>query len=366
MIMIETLSKYNVKFTDEYFKKEITIPVIYSDEYLKSKTLDLNLARLCCTFCCCSYDEECMKKAFLDAEFTDIELLYFKPQENTASIAIAKRDNNVFIVIRGTLGEEWYNNFRTGLEDTHQGYYDTIGFLKPLIKKYINTTNNIIFTGHSRGGALANLLASELIKDGRENVFAYTFACPNVTSKDDTYSHRFSDIYNFVYEDDFITHCPLREWGYNRYGNTIKFKLRDINYKKLKKSFNELSESNFVSFKDCNESVDNFIDTTLHLASNPYEYYHKGYLVDEEYITLYKYFQIICDIFNDKESFSAGITLLATKLSEFAPLTEFLSSGIDVPMLLSQGNANNSCAMFAHSPLTYLSLLNTQKIKLTS
>ena len=82
--MIETLSKYNVKFTDEYFKKEITIPVIYSDEYLKSKTLDLNLARLCCTFCCCSYDEECMKKAFLDTEFTDIELLYFKPQENTA------------------------------------------------------------------------------------------------------------------------------------------------------------------------------------------------------------------------------------------------------------------------------------------
>lgn len=88
--MIETLSKYNVKFTDEYFKKEITIPVIYSDEYLKSKALDLNLARLCCTFCCCSYDEECMKKAFLDTEFTDIELLYFKPQENTASIAIAK------------------------------------------------------------------------------------------------------------------------------------------------------------------------------------------------------------------------------------------------------------------------------------
>ena len=113
--MIETLSKYNVKFTDEYFNKEITIPVIYSDEYLKSKTLDLNLARLCCTFCCCSYDEEFMKKAFLDTEFTDIELLYFKPQENTASIAIAKRDNNVFIVIRGTLGEEWYNNFRTGL-----------------------------------------------------------------------------------------------------------------------------------------------------------------------------------------------------------------------------------------------------------
>lgn len=364
--MIDTLTKENIKFVDEYFEKEIEIPVVYNDDYLQSNTLDLNLARLCCTFCCCSYDEKYIEQALLTTGFTDIELLYFKPQENTASLSIGKKNNNIFIIIRGSSGEEWYNNFRTGLEDTHQGYYDTVSFLKPLIKKYINTPYNIILTGHSRGGALANLLASELIKDGRKNIFAYTFACPNVTAKDDVYSKRFSTIYNFVYEDDFITHCPLREWGYNRYGNTVKFKTREINYKKLKKSFKDLSGKDFVTYKECNQSIDNFIDTTLHLANNPYEYYNKGYFVDEEYLTLYQYFQVICDIFNHKESFNAGITLLATKLSEFAPLTEFLASGIDVPKLLSQGNAKDSCAMFAHSPLTYLSLLNTQKIKVAS
>ena len=166
-----------------------------------------------------------------------------------------------------------------------------------------------------------------------------------------------------MYEDDFITHCPLREWGYSRYGNTIRFKTSEINYKKLKKAFKELTDTDFVTFKDCGEEVDTFIDTSLRLASNPYEYYNKGYLVDESYLTLYDYFQTICDIFTDKNSFDAGITLLATKLSAFAPISNFLVSGIDIPSLISQGNAESSCAMFAHSCLSYLCLLNTQKIK---
>lgn len=361
--MIENLTKHNISFTTEYCKNNMTVPVVYSDDYLRNEMLDLNLARLCCTLCCCSYDENILKKALTDAEFTHIKAIYTTPKENTASLCIARKGKNVFIIIRGTEGEEWYNNFRTGMEDTHQGYYDTVKFLKPLLNDYIQSDYRLLFTGHSRGGALSNLLASDLIKSGRENVFAYTFASPNVTTKDEVYSHRFCNIYNFVYEDDFITHCPLREWGYNRYGNTIRFKTQEINYKKLKKSFKELTGIDFVTFRDCGEMVDTFIDTALRLASNPYEYYNKGYLVDESYLTLYDYFQTICDVFTDNNSFDAGITLLATKLSSFAPISNFLVSGIDIPSLLSQGNAENSCAMFAHSCLTYLCLLNTQKIK---
>lgn len=361
--MIECLTKHNIKLNAEFGKENMTVPVVYSDDYMGNDMLDLNLAKLCCTLCCCSYDENILKKAFKDAEFTDIKAIYTTPTENTASLCTARKGNNVFIVIRGTEGEEWYNNFRTGIEDTHQGYYDTVNYLMPLLKEQINSGYRLLFTGHSRGGALSNLLASRLIKSGRENVFAYTFACPNITTKDEVYSHRFRSIYNFVYEDDFITHCPLREWGYNRYGNTIRFKTSEINYKKLKKAFKELTDTDFVTFKDCGEEVDTFIDTALRLASNPYEYYNKGYPVDESYLTLYDYFQTICDVFTDKNSFDAGITLLATKLSPFAPISNFLVSGIDLPSMLSQGNAENSCAMFAHSCLSYLCLLNTQKIK---
>ncbi len=361
--MIETLSKYNVSFSTDYCKRNITVPVIYSDDYLKNELLDLNLARLCCTLCCCSYNKEIIIKAFESAEFTDIKCFYSEPKEDTASVCIAKKDNNVFIVVRGTEGEEWYNNFRTGNGDTHQGYYDTVNNLLPLIREYIESDCTLLFTGHSRGGAICNLLSAQLIMKGRKNVFAYTFACPNVTAKDNVYSKKFRNIHNFVYEDDFITHCPLNEWGYNRYGNTITFKTREVNYRKLKKSFNELTGLNFITFKDCNEDVCNFTDTALRLASNSYEYYNKGYLVDEEYMSLYDYFQTICDLFNDKDSFSAGITLLATKLSVFAPISSFLISGIEITDFISSGSAQNSCAMFAHSCLTYLCLLNTQKIK---
>lgn len=361
--MVETLTKYSISFDTDYCSKEINIPVIYDPEYLQTNVLDLNLAKLCCILCCCSYKEKNIRNAFKTMEFDKIKSFYFPPKENTASLCVAEKGNNIFVVIRGTQGEEWYNNFRTGIEDIHQGYYDTVDFIMPLIKEYANSPKNIVFTGHSRGGALSNLIASQLISNGRQNVYAYTFACPNNTARDDVYSKKFKNIHNFVYEEDIITQCPLKEWGYNRYGSTINFKIEEINYNKLKKEFNRLTGMNFVSFRDCNESVESFTETALRLASNPYEYYNKGYLVDEDYLTLYDYFQIICDIFNDKDRFNAGITLLATKLSDFAPISNFLASGIEITDITSQKNTNTSCSMIAHSCLTYLCLLNTQKIK---
>lgn len=361
--MIEILTKHNISFNTDFSNRQITVPVIYSRDYLSNELLDLNLARLCCTLCCAGYDEKEMIRAFQDGEFTEIKTFYTKNEENSASFAVAKRDNIYYVVIRGTRGEEWYNNFRTGVGDTHQGYYDTVCEILPVISKYAKGKNGLVLTGHSRGGALCNLLAAELIKDGRENIFAYTFACPNVTTKEEAYSKKFRNIHNFVYEEDFITHCPLEEWGYSRYGNTVVFRSREINYRKLKKTFNELTGMNFISFKDCNKNIDDFKDTALRLAASPYEYYNKGYLVDEEYISLYDYFLIICDLFNDKNTFEAGITLLATKLSEFAPISNFLVSGTEMTDFISQGGHQNSCGMFAHSCLTYLCLLDTQKIK---
>ncbi len=361
--MIENLTRHNIKFKADYTNRAIKIPVIYSDDYLRNEMLDLNLARLCCTLCCAGYNEEDIVGAFKDIEFNSIRTYYTEPKENTASFAVAKRDKNIFVVIKGTHGEEWYNNFRTGLEDTHQGYYETVEYLKPMLREYIESDCNILFTGHSRGGALCNLLSAELIKSGRKNVFAYTFGCPNVTTKDDVFSKKFRNIHNFVYEDDFITHCPLAEWGYSRYGSTVKFKNQEVRKDKLKKAFKELTNLDYQTFADCGEDVSNFTDTALRLASNPYEYYNKGYLVDEDYMTLYDYFQTICDLFVDNDAFSAGITLLATKLSVFAPISNFLVSGIDITQFISQESGNGSCAMFAHCCENYLCLLNTQKIK---
>lgn len=362
--MTEVLSRYTAELRDNSCAKKISVPVIYSDDYLSNEMLDLNLARLCCTLCCASYDEESIKSMFRKCDFTEVRSYYYQtPEENSASICVARRGNNQFIVIKGTEGDEWYNNFRTGVADIHQGYLETIETIMPVLNEYINSEYNLLITGHSRGGAIANLLSSQLIKKGRKGVFCYTFASPNVTTRDDVYSKKYRNIHNFIYEDDFVTHCPLYEWGYNRYGNTIMFRNGEVNYRRLKKLYNEMTGLNFLSYKDCNRDVESFTDTVLRLAQNIDEYYNKGYLVDEDYMTLYDYFQTICDLLTNKDSFESGITLLATKLSEFAPITDLLSSGIEVTDLINQHSANNSCAMFAHSPLTYLCMLNTQKIK---
>lgn len=363
MIMIQSLTKHNITINTDYDRGKVTVPVVYSGDYLRNEMLDLNLARLCCTLCCASYNEETIKDALKSAEFSSIRTYYTEPTENSASFAVGKRDKNIFVIFRGTEGAEWYNNFRTGLEDTHRGYYETAEAIMPLLREYIESDCYLLFTGHSRGGALSNLISSQLIRRGRENVFAYTFGCPNITTREDVYSKRFRNIHNFVYEDDFITHCPLPEWGYSRYGSTVKFRNSEIKIDKLKQAYKELTGIDYLTFKDCKEDVENFTDTALRLASNPYEYYNKGYLVDEDYMTLYDYFQTICDLMSDKKSFNAGITLLATKLSAFAPISNFLVSGIDIPKFISQGSGENSCAMFAHSCLNYLCLLNTQKIK---
>jgi predicted lipase len=78
---------------------------------------------------------------------------------------------------------------------------------------------NVVYwvVGHSRGGAVANICASELIKRG-EKTFAYTFACPGTTTAADAGSY--AGIFNIVNEDDLVPRLPFAEWGYTRYGRT--------------------------------------------------------------------------------------------------------------------------------------------------
>ena len=88
----------------------------------------------------------------------------------------------------------------------------------------------ILITGHSRGGAIANLLAADL-DDPDEGeptlapstgIFAYTFAAPCVTRADNRHDAAFGNIFNVANEADIVTQLPLASWGYDRYGTTIE------------------------------------------------------------------------------------------------------------------------------------------------
>ncbi len=72
-------------------------------------------------------------------------------------------------------------------------------------------------TGQSRGGAIANVLASKLPEkaDGAK-IFAYTFEAPATVDAGSEGSIKY--IHNYICSDDIVTHIPL--WGMTRYGVT--------------------------------------------------------------------------------------------------------------------------------------------------
>ena len=86
------------------------------------------------------------------------------------------------VTIRGTNGiiEEWGSNIDIGNPDSwnseyHKGFYTTEQRIMEYVKDYLSANkkgmdSNVVFwvSGHSRGAALANLLAADLIEKLRQ------------------------------------------------------------------------------------------------------------------------------------------------------------------------------------------------------
>ncbi|MEA5020165.1 MAG: lipase family protein [Gordonibacter sp.] len=144
----------------------------------------------------------------------------------------------VFVGIRGSYGVEWLSNFNlsdaSGAAD-HQGFRAAEDEVQRSLTKYIGSIDadpdhtRILITGHSRGGAIANLLAARLDNlSGTSDqlapasgIYAYTFAAPGATREADQHSATYENIFNIVNESDIVPQLPLSIWGYGRYGTTV-------------------------------------------------------------------------------------------------------------------------------------------------
>lgn len=125
------------------------------------------------------------------------------------------------VVIRGT-GEytEWAGNLNVGAGKEHEGFADARDELLENLEKYLPEAGvkdpvKFFVTGHSRGGAAANLTAAGLT-DGKKDVYAYTFAAPAVSTEAKT--EGYENIFNIVQADDLVPQVPLAQWGYRRWG----------------------------------------------------------------------------------------------------------------------------------------------------
>lgn len=182
------------------------------------------------------------------------------------------------VIIRGTNGtiEEWSSNFDMGdpsnwKSDYHKGFLLTEqrikSFVEKYTQKYISDSSNLIYwvTGHSRGAALANILAAHLVDSGK-TVYAYTFATPSTTISLTKNASKYNCIFNYANTSDFVTYVPLEQWGFGRFGITKSLSIEDSglnniwkqqtgnsnNYNALNKSVIKLATDRIT--KSCSKS----------------------------------------------------------------------------------------------------------------
>lgn len=187
----------------------------------------------------------------------------------------------IYVIVKGTTGSEWYGNFNVASKES-DGVYNSENagkhysfessaeaLVRDLDERYKDESNKIkyVVTGHSRGAAVANIVAKELTNrksldntenyDSRiESVYGYTFATPTTISKNEQGNYK--NIFNFCFDDDFVTYMPLSDanWQYGRYGTTYCVTAANLNKKYAlfrtvaNNYFGNISGDKWVSYKE--------------------------------------------------------------------------------------------------------------------
>ncbi len=171
--------------------------------------------------------------AFFDkASFTDIDAKnYQQSNKDNCAYMLAHKNIQDFEVVavafRGfDYQVEWANNLEIGNSGDHEGFAKCLGSVYTELQSYIsahcsNKPLKLWINGYSRGGALSNLLASNIIKDkkidvSQSNMFVYTFEAPRGVYKDN--ASKYENVHNIVNSCDLITNIAPEKYDLFRCG----------------------------------------------------------------------------------------------------------------------------------------------------
>jgi len=146
-----------------------------------------------------------------------------------------KKENLVICNARSvSYGAEWASNFTMSNEENKTGFFAAGEIFYDAIKKYIEEydlgkNTKFWFPGYSRGGAAANVAAALLNRDiakgkyqfTNEDVYAYIYATPQVTTDSDYNSEIHNNIFNIVNEADIVPRTAPNMWGFKRFGKVL-------------------------------------------------------------------------------------------------------------------------------------------------
>lgn len=144
------------------------------------------------------------------------------------------------VSIRGSYGSEWVSDLNMGSADAYDAdFIDHEGFMRAASEVIEDVEGRLVddgcedavllFTGHSRGGATANLAAATADDrvlslrplTERDSIFCYAFATPEVTTFGDAGNALYDNIFNILNPSDLVPRLPLEAWGFSRYGHDL-------------------------------------------------------------------------------------------------------------------------------------------------
>lgn len=186
-----------------------------------------------------------VKSYDLKKSYSDYDLIKFFIGHRTVTYNGVTKDV-IAVSIKGTGGgiEQWASNFDIGTTAKYSSYSDWTDssnhkgfdvaatrmkrYIETYVSSYCSGSNAKAYwvVGHSRGAAVANILAAKLT-DAGNTTYAYTFATPNTTTKSATATAKYTSIFNLVNKDDFVPFLPCSVWEFKRYGRTSTESISD-------------------------------------------------------------------------------------------------------------------------------------------
>lgn len=178
----------------------------------------------------------------LDAVTARSDVVAYSLATKTLHAADGREKTLLLVSVRGSYGSEWISNVNLGdpsaFEDEtidHRGFaraaQSVVDDLEARIDDLALADKDValLFCGHSRGGAIANLAAASADDRAQglhalapaDAIYAYTFATPRVTTYGGTGDPTYDNIFNVLNPSDLVPRFPLAAWGYSRYGTDV-------------------------------------------------------------------------------------------------------------------------------------------------
>ncbi len=268
---------YSFIYNDNMFMKDA------NHEYTDMTKIGINLSEA-------AYNEEDLESIYSHMGFSFKSFYYDRDatydDNDFVAFSFGHKEVNGYqlflLTIRGTYeNEEWFSNFNVGNNDDHEGFSiaaaQVMEKLDVLIPFYAKSKfNKILVTGHSRGAAVANIVAASISNEysqffSTSDVFGYTYACPGVSTNADK---TLNNIHNYNIPGDVVPTMPLDKWGFGRNGKDHKLIAEGDIYNNFLFQFERSKDRSYTGL----ESTQSFVQMIEQIAPTLSDYQNKQFI----------------------------------------------------------------------------------------